>query len=99
MRHLTSGQGQKWKNSQRANVLPFAPESGQVKSCERPDHDGRLFVSGDQFGRTSAPIRPQAAQTILGHKDRTGISSGSPSDAMAATARWPSAPHAMAVSL
>jgi hypothetical protein len=39
-------------------------------------HDGRRFVSGDQFGRTSAPISPQAVQTILGHKERTGISSG-----------------------
>ena len=29
------------------------------------DHDGRLFVRGDQSGRTSAPISPQAVQTIL----------------------------------
>jgi hypothetical protein len=43
------------------------------------DYDGRLFVCADQSGRTSAPIRPQAVQTILGHKERTGISSGSPS--------------------
>jgi hypothetical protein len=64
--------------------LPFAPESGQVKSCERPDHDGRRFVTGDQSGRTSAPTRPQTVQTILGHKDRTGISSGSPSAFMTA---------------
>ena len=42
-------------------------------------HDGRLFVCGDQSGRTSAPTRPQAVQTIPGHKERTGISSGSAS--------------------
>ena len=47
-------------------------------------HDGRLFVCGDQCGCTSAPIRPQAVQTILGHKDRIGISSGSPSAFMTA---------------
>jgi hypothetical protein len=49
-------------------------------------HDGRLFVHGDQSGRTSAPTRPQAVQTILGHKDRTGISFGSPSAFI--TALW-----------
>ena len=49
-------------------------------------HDGRRVVSGDQFGRTSAPISPQAVQTILGHKERTGISSGSPSAFI--TALW-----------
>jgi hypothetical protein len=48
------------------------------------DHDGRLFVCGDQSGRTSAPIRPQAVQTILGHKERTGISSGKASAFMTA---------------
>jgi hypothetical protein len=59
--------------------LPFAPEPAQ-----RADHDGRLFVCGDQSGRTSAPMRPQAVQTILGHKDRTGISSGRASAFMTA---------------
>jgi hypothetical protein len=44
----------------------------------------RLFVCGDQSGRTSAAIRPQAVQTILGHKERSGISSGSPSAFMTA---------------
>jgi hypothetical protein len=48
------------------------------------NHDGRLFVTGDQSGRTSAPTRPQAVHTILGHKDRTGISSASPSAFMTA---------------
>jgi hypothetical protein len=48
------------------------------------DYDGRLFVRGDQSGRTSAPISPQAVQTIRGHKERTGISSGSPSAFMTA---------------
>jgi len=61
--------------------------------CRRPakhdaarggHHDGRLFVCGDQSGRTSAPIRPQAVQTILGHKDRTGISTGTQSAFMTA---------------
>jgi hypothetical protein len=32
-----------------------------------------LFVCGDQSGRTSAPISPQAVQTILGHRERTGV--------------------------
>ena len=49
-------------------------------------HDGRLFVCGDQSGRTSAPIRPQAVQTILEHKERTGISSGRASTFI--TALW-----------
>jgi hypothetical protein len=40
-------------------------------------HDRRAFVCGDQSGRTSAPIRPQAVQTIRGHRERTGMSSGS----------------------
>jgi hypothetical protein len=31
-----------------------------------------------------APTRPQAVQTILGHKERTGISYGSPSAFMTA---------------
>jgi hypothetical protein len=53
---------------------------------QRADHDGRLLVCGDQSGRTSAPISPQAVQTILGHKDRTRISSGSASAFM--TALW-----------
>jgi len=55
-----------------------------VNSSQRADYDGRLFVCGDQSGRTSAPTRPQAVQTILGHKDRTAISSGSPSAFMTA---------------
>jgi hypothetical protein len=53
-------------------------------SAQAADHDGRRFVTGDQFGRTSAPISPQAVQTILGHKERTGIPSGSPSAFMTA---------------
>jgi hypothetical protein len=61
-----------------ANVFGFASEGGQVKVPRNgTDYDGRLFVCADQSGRTSAPIRPHAVQTILGHKDRTGISSGS----------------------
>ena len=40
------------------------------------DYDGRLFVSGDQFGRTSPPINPHAVQTILSQSERKGISSG-----------------------
>jgi hypothetical protein len=49
-------------------------------------YDGRLFVCGDQSGRTSAPINPQAVQTIRGHNERTGISSGSQSAFM--TTLW-----------
>jgi hypothetical protein len=49
-------------------------------------HDGRLFVCADQSGRTSAPINPQAVHTILRHKERTGVSSGSQSAFM--TALW-----------
>jgi hypothetical protein len=43
-------------------------------------------VSGDQSGRTSAPINPHAVQTIRGHKDRTRVSPGSQSAFM--TALW-----------
>jgi len=53
-------------------------------AAQAADYDGRLFVCGDQSGRTSAPTRPQPVQTILGHKERTGISSGSPSAFMTA---------------
>src|SRR5262249_37244509 len=55
-----------------ANLTP----EGSDPAALGADHDGRLFVCGDQSGRTSAPISSQAVQTILGHKDRTGISSG-----------------------
>ena len=34
-----------------------------VQTCALPIY-GRLFVCGDQSGRTSAPIRPHAVQTI-----------------------------------
>ena len=44
----------------------------------------RPFVCGDQSGRTSAPTRPHAVQTILSHNERTGVSSGSPSALMSA---------------
>jgi hypothetical protein len=59
---------------------------GPVLGAQTADYDGRRFVRRDQSGRTSAPISPQAVQTILGHKDRTGISSGSSSAFM--TALW-----------
>jgi hypothetical protein len=36
-------------------------------------------VCGDQSGRTSAPIIPHLVQTIRGHNDLTGVSSGSQS--------------------
>jgi hypothetical protein len=36
-------------------------------------------MCGRQSGLTSAPIRPQAVQTILGHSERTDVSSGSQS--------------------
>jgi len=41
-------------------------------------------VCGDQSGRTSAPINPHLVQTIRGHNDRTGVSSGSQSAFMVA---------------
>src|SRR5262249_62431841 len=63
----------KRKSLKRANAFRFPPQSSPA---QRADHDPRQFVTGDQSGRTSAPIRPQAVQTILGHKDRTAISSG-----------------------
>src|SRR5262249_18826388 len=47
--------------------------------AQRADHDGRRLVCGDRSGRTSAPTSRQAVQTIRRHKERTGISSGSPS--------------------
>jgi hypothetical protein len=43
---------------------------------------GRVW--GDQSGRTSAPIIPHLVQTIRGHNDRTGVSSGSQSAFMVA---------------
>jgi hypothetical protein len=64
-----------------SGLQPKGTGEGPVQTA---DHDGRLFVCGDQSGRTSAPIRPQAVQTILGHKERTGISSGKASAFMTA---------------
>jgi len=43
---------------------------------------GRVW--GDQSGRTSAQIIPHLVQTIRGHNDRTGVSSGSQSAFMVA---------------
>jgi hypothetical protein len=43
-------------------------------------------VCGDESGRTSAPINPQAVETSREHSARTGISSGSRSAFM--TALW-----------
>jgi hypothetical protein len=61
-----------------SGFLPRAVvRKGPITNC-------RLSVCGDQSGRTSAPVRPQAAQTILRHKERTGISSGSASAFMTA---------------
>jgi hypothetical protein len=37
--------------------------------------NGRSFVCGDQSGRTSAPIKPQAVQTMREYSERTGVSS------------------------
>ncbi|HME28293.1 MAG TPA: hypothetical protein VKE53_00285 [Pseudolabrys sp.] len=71
----------KRKSLERANDFRFPSESSRA---QRADHDGRLVVCGDQWGRTSAPMRLQAVQTILGHKDRTGISSGRASTFMTA---------------
>jgi hypothetical protein len=68
---------------ERANDFRFPSES---RRAQRADYDGRLFVSGDQSGRTSAPTRSHAVQTILGHKERTGISSGRASTFI--TALW-----------
>jgi hypothetical protein len=53
----------------------------------RPGYDGFATagrVWGDQSGRTSAPIIPHLVQTIRGHNDRTGVSSGSQSAFMVA---------------
>src|SRR5262245_25471550 len=47
--------------------------------AQRAHDDGRRLVCGDRSGRTSAPTSRQAVQTIRRHKERTGISSGSPS--------------------
>ena len=68
--------------------LIASPNASHPKAhtAARADYDGRRFVTGDQSGRTSAPIRPQAVQTILGHKERTGISSGSASASSAISA-------------
>jgi hypothetical protein len=69
-------------------LAPALPQIAQLRSATPTQrvfaYDGRLSVCGDQSGRTSAPISPQAVQTILGHKDRTGISSGRASAFMTA---------------
>ena len=49
-----------------------------------PPGGGAGRVWGDQSGRTSAPIIPHLVQTIRGHNDRTGVSSGSQSAFMVA---------------
>jgi hypothetical protein len=78
-------------NRQARSSAWLAPNSSLISQTARQfaelgDYDGRRFVRGDQSGRTSAPIRPQAVQTILGHKERTGISSGRASTFI--TALW-----------
>ena len=62
---------------------------GKKKKRARPSSrhaGGRRPVAGDQSGRTSAPIRPQAVQTIRGQSARTTVSSGSQSASR--FARW-----------
>jgi hypothetical protein len=76
---------------------PAAPRGGLAREkCPRrrtlrPGYDGFATagggagrVWGDQSGRTSAPIIPHLVQTIRGHNDRTGVSSGSQSAFMVA---------------
>jgi hypothetical protein len=71
------------KSSERATVWFALEGTGEVLR-KSADYADRLFVCGDQSGRTSAPTRPQAVQIILGHKERTGTSSGSSSAFMIA---------------
>jgi hypothetical protein len=68
-------------SAQGANALLQKPNGD---SSEAGTKRSRRPPVRNQSGRTSAPISPQAVQTILGHKDRTGISSGSPSAFMTA---------------
>jgi hypothetical protein len=63
----------------RENARPLAAPPIAIEI-----YDSRRFVCGDQSGRTSAPTRPHAVHTMLGHNDRTGVSSGSQSAFMMA---------------
>ena len=58
-----------------------APPDGSARATAG---GGAGRVWGDQSGRTSAPIIPHLVQTIRGHNDRTGVSSGSQSAFMVA---------------
>jgi hypothetical protein len=69
----------------------FALEKCPRRRTLRPGYEGFATagggagrVWGDQSGRTSAPIIPHLVQTIRGHNDRTGVSSGSQSAFMVA---------------
>jgi hypothetical protein len=69
----------------------FALEKCPRRRTLRPGYEGFAPVGGgagrvwgDQSGRTSAPIMPHLVQTIRGHNDRTGVSSGSQSAFMVA---------------
>ena len=61
---------------------PDAPRPGYEGFATAGGGAGRVW--GDQSGRTSAPIIPHLVQTIRGHNDRTGVSSGSQSAFMVA---------------
>jgi len=56
----------------------------------------RQLVCGDQSGRTSAPISPHV-QTTPGHKDRTGVSSGSQSALIKSVGEAPTHPANVAL--
>ena len=58
------------------------PPAGNDRFATAGGGAGRVW--GDQSGRTSAPIIPHLVQTIRGHNDRTGVSSGSQSAFMVA---------------
>ena len=75
------------RSPRRGLLLRMCPRRRTV----RPGYEGFATagggagrVWGDQSGRTSAPIIPHLVQTIRGHNDRTGVSSGSQSAFMVA---------------
>jgi hypothetical protein len=61
-------------------IFPDAIGSPALDRNRNSDfYNGHPFVCGDQSDRTSAPINPHVVQTIFGHRDRRGVSSGSQS--------------------
>jgi len=72
------------RNMPDCGLFDYGPKTQTETLIGAVHWDGRLFVCGDQSGRTSAPINPHAVQTIRAQSARTGVSSGSRSAFMTA---------------